>query len=621
MKTDKYKNRQFVIKGAIILTVLIFSVQLFFLQIFNEDYRTFADNNAFLKKTIYPSRGLITDRTGKIIVSNKPSYDVMLVMKEMKNFDTLEFCKTLKIDREFFDERIAEIKNRRINRGYSPYSPQLFASMLSIEEYGLLQEKLYKFSGVYIQSRTLREYAYPVAAQVLGNVGEVNKRMIENDTTNYYIPGDYAGLNGLEEQYEKLLRGEKGYEIFLRNSFGKVVERYENGIYDKEAIKGNDVQISLDIELQEYGEYLLQNKIGSVVAIEPSTGEILAAVSAPSFSPSLLVGAERAENFKALNQDKTTLPLLNRAFMGRYAPGSTFKTLNAMIFQQEGIISSSTRYPCRMGYTVGRFHLGCHSHSSPLNLPQSVQHSCNAYYCYAFRSLLDADKYDNIDTSFEVWKNHVVSFGFGYKLGVDIPSENQGFIPNSKTYRRIYGNYWKSLNIVSLSIGQGEILATPVQIANLSAAIANRGYWVVPHFFKSTDNDSVAFNFEKRETSVEKWCFEPIIEGMEMAVNGAEGSTARIAKIEDIVVCGKTGTAQNPHGEDHSLFMAFAPKDDPKIAIAVVVENAGFGATWAAPIGSLMIEKYLKREISPKRAWVESHITNADFISKNVKED
>lgn len=598
--------------SIIVVVMFTFIIRLFYLQIISDEYKYYAKDNAFLEKTIYPSRGLIYDRHGELLVYNEPSYDVMIVMQEAKNLDTLSLCKILHITKTKFDERIREIKNKRLNPGYSRYTPQLLVSQISVEEYGELQEKLFKFQGIYIHPRTLRGYTYQNAANILGYINEVPKKVVEEN--DYYKAGDYIGISGIEKQYEELLRGEKGREILLRNSHGRIVGNYSDGIYDIASEKGHDLQLTIDMQLQRYGEFLMQNKIGGIVAIEPSTGEILAAVSSPSYLPSMMVGRKRSENYPVLNNDPNR-PLLDRCLKGRYAPGSTFKTVNALTFLQEDIIRSQTCFGCRMGYQVGHFHLGCHNHRSPLNLSESIQHSCNAYYCYAFRNMLDNPKYGSVSAAFEVWKNHVVAFGFGYRLGIDMPSEDRGYIPNSLVYDKLYGkNRWKSLNIVSLSIGQGEVTATPAQIANLAAAIANKGYWYTPHFLKSVMDADTIITFEKHNVNVDAHNFEPIIKGMEMAVNATDGGTARVARLDSIVVCGKTGTAQNSHGKDHSVFMAFAPKDNPRIAIAVLVENAGFGATWAAPIASLMIEKYLKGNIAPQRQWLEDRISNAVIL-------
>ncbi len=610
MLNDEFGNRRFIIGGLMILVVLIYIIRLFDLQILDNTYQDKADSNAFLKKIEFPARGLIKDRNGEILVFNKPAYDVMMVVREMKDFDTLTFCKLLNITPMNFTERTKEMHRRK---GYSPYTPQPFMTQLSAEDYGILQEQLFRFPGISLQKRTLRDYNYHNAALLLGSIGEVNKKMIDADP-DFYIQGDYAGQNGIEQTYEKYLRGEKGMEIFLRDAHGRVQGRYENGDYDVASRPGKDLTLSIDINLQAYGEKLMQNKVGSIAAIDPSTGEILALVSSPTYDPSLLVGRKRSMNYAKLLNDPL-LPLYDRPMMACYPPGSTFKTANALILQQEKIIREYTAFPCHSGYHVGSFTVGCHAHFSPLNLIQSVQHSCNAYYCAGFRAMMDHPKYKGISNSFEVWKKHVVSLGFGYKLGADVPNEKRGFIPNSKYYDQIYGeNRWKSLMIVSNSIGQGEILATPLQIANLAAIIANRGYYYVPHLVKDIEGQQLDSLYRtKKVSTIDSIYFIPVIEGMELVMSSGTGYASRI---DSIAVCGKTGTAQNPHGEDHSLFMAFAPKNDPKIAICVVVENSGFGATWAAPIATLMMEKYLKGYIPRRRLWMEDRILNANLLPK-----
>lgn len=612
MLNDQFGNRRFVIGGLMIVVVVIYIIRLFNLQILDDSYTDKADSNAFLKEIDFPARGVIKDRNGKILVFNKPAYDIMMVTREMKNFDTLMFCKLLNISHIDFIQRTKEMKRRR---GYNPYTPQPFMTQLSSEDYGVLQEQLFRFQGISLQNRTLRDYNYHNAALLLGSIGEVGKETLKADTIDhFYIPGDYAGQNGIEQTYEKYLRGEKGVRIFLRDAHGRVKGRYENGDLDVESKPGKDLTLSIDIDLQVYGEQLMNNKVGSIAAIDPSTGEILALVSSPTYDPSLLVGRKRSENYMQLKNDPL-LPLFDRPMMACYPPGSTFKTANALILQEEKIITPATAYPCQRGYHVGSFTVGCHAHSSPLNLVQSVQHSCNAYYCAGFRAMMDHPKYKNIANAFETWKQHVVSLGFGYKLGADVPNEKRGFIPNAKYYDKWYGEgRWKSLMIVSNSIGQGEIQATPLQLANLASIIANRGYYYVPHLVKHIDGfqlDSTYTN--KRVTSIESQYFTPVVDGMELVMRSGTGYASRI---DSIVVCGKTGTAQNPHGEDHSIFMAFAPKDDPKIAICVVVENSGFGATWAAPIATLMMEKYLKGYIPKRRKWMEERMLNANLLPK-----
>lgn len=612
MTNDIYANRKFVIAGLILTVVLIYLIRLINLQLVDDSYSSQADNNAYLKKVQFPARGIIRDRNNKVLVFNKLSYDAMIVPREMKDFDTVEFCQSVKIDKQTFKAKMREMRSKA---GYSPYTPQLLIAQLDAHDYGILQEKSFLFPGMYLQKRTLREYNYPNAALLLGSIGEVGRKTLKADSIDhFYVPGDYAGQNGVELTYEKYLRGEKGEEFFLRDAHGRIQGKLEDGLYDRESKPGLDLQLSIDIDLQAYGEKLMQNKVGSVAAIDPETGEILALVSSPTYDPSLLVGRKRSVNYEKLLNDPLK-PLFDRPMMACYPPGSTFKTVNALIFEQEKIVSPWTAFPCTQGYHVGSFTVGCHAHSSPLTLIPSIQHSCNAYYCAGFRNMMDHRKYKNISNAFEVWKNHVVSQGFGYKLGADVPNEKRGYIPNSGVYDKIYGEgRWKSLMIVSNSIGQGEVLATPLQIANLAATIANRGFYIVPHLVKHIEGATIDSLYIKRHyTTIDSIYYEPVVEGMDLVMKNGTGWGARIDSID---VCGKTGTAQNPHGEDHSLFMAFAPKDHPKIAICVVVENSGFGATWAAPIATLMIEKYLKGYIPKRRLWMEERMLNANLLPK-----
>lgn len=607
MVNDSHQSRKTVIAGMMIFLFILFVLQLLNLQIFNTSYKENADSNAFLKKTQYPARGLIYDRKGKLLVYNKPAYDVMVVMKEVIPFDTADFCAAVNIEKETF---IKLIKKIHFNRGYSTYTPQLLLSQLSVEEYAVLQEKLFKFPGFYIQNRTLREYTFPCAAHALGSVGEVSQNDIDKD--EYYTQGDYAGKNGVEKHYENVLRGEKGEEILLRDARGRIKGKYEKGALDKMPVSGKTLMLSLDIELQMYGEQLMQGKIGSIVAIEPATGEILALVSSPSFNPSDLVGRQRSKNFSKLNKDPLK-PLLDRPLMARYPPGSTFKVVNSLIFQQEGIITPSTRFPCHNGFQYGGLHVGCHAHASPLDMRQSLQQSCNSYYCWGLKNMIDNRKYGSVQNAFETWKDKVVSFGFGYRLGVDFPNENRGYIPNAEVYNKVYGkNGWRGLTIISIAIGQGEVISTPIQTANLAAIVANRGYFYTPHIVKRIKGGKLDTTYvRKRVVGVDKKYFEAVVDGMEMCVTGGTG---RIAQLDSMRVCGKTGTAQNPHGKDHSIFMAFAPRDNPKIAIAVFVENAGFGATWAGPVASLMMEKYLKGSIKPSRKYLEERMFNTNLL-------
>ncbi len=616
-KNYNLEKRKYVISGFIIVIAIIYLIRLFGLQINNDKYKEYADSNAFLKKTIYPSRGIIYDRNGELIVYNQPAYDVMIIPRDVQGFDTLDFCRTLNITKEDLLKRITDMKDRSINPGYSSYTPQRLISHLSIEDYGRLQEKLYRYPGFFIQKRILRQYNHLTAANLLGNIREVNAKDIENDS--YYQAGDYCGDVGVEKSYEKYLRGKKGVEVLIRDARGRIQGKYENGINDISPISGKDIKLSIDVELQKYAESLMSNKIGAIVAIEPATGEILALVTSPTYDPTLLVGRNRGKNYKELAKDKYK-PLFNRATMASYPPGSTFKPSQGLILLQEKIVTTGTPYPCSKGYVSGGLKLGCHPHSSPITLKPALETSCNAYFCWGFKALIDKrSKYGSTANAFEVWKKHLVSLGFGYPLGVDLPSESRGFLPNANWYSDRYGeNHWSANTIISVSIGQGEVSATPLQIANLCATIANRGWFITPHIVKEV-KDSVLPEelLKKRYPTIDKKHYKPIIDGMRMAViNG----TCKKADLDDIEVCGKTGTAQNPHGRDHSAFIGFAPYNNPKIAVCVYVENAGFGAAYGVPIGSLVIEKYLTDTIRPERKGMERQmLTSNTIVNSGVK--
>ncbi len=613
-KGYKLENRKYVIGGFICLIVAIYIFRLFSLQISNDKYKESADSNAFFKRVIYPSRGLIYDRNNKLIVFNKPAYDVMLIPRDVDQFDTLTFCNTLSISKEELTNRWKEMKNPEKNPGYSAYTPQRLISHLSEEDYGKFQEKLYQFPGFFIQKRTVREYAYSNGANILGNIREVSASDIERD--HYYRRGDYTGDLGVEKSYETALRGNKGMEILMKDALGRIKGKYENGIHDTFPVSGKNLRLSIDIDLQKYGEELMQGKIGAIVALEPSTGEILALVTSPSYDPSLLVGKERGKNYTTLVKDHYK-PLYDRALQGAYPPGSTFKPTQGLIFLQEGIVNLKTMYPCYRGYVNG-LRVGCHPHASPISLKPALQTSCNAYFCWGFKNMIDKKGTKPAD-QFEKWKNYLVEMGYGYKLGVDLPSESRGFIPNSEFYSKSFrGRSWTANSIISVSIGQGEVLATPLQIANLCATIANRGYFYTPHVVKEISDSIIDTKYrEKHKPNIKRSYYEDIAEGMRMAVLGG---TCRGANIPGIEVCGKTGTAQNPHGKDHSAFIGFAPYKNPKIAVAVYVENAGYGATYGVPIGSLIIEKYLNSEISPQRKGIEERMLNSNtIISSGVK--
>lgn len=614
-KDYNLEKRKYVIGGFIVFIVIIFIFRLYSIQLDDDKYKNSADNNAFLKKTVYPSRGIIYDRNGELVVYNQPAYDVMMIPRDVAPFDTADFCRTLNITREQFDKRLVDMKK---SPGYSSYTPQTFLTQLSAQDYGRLQEKLYRFPGFFIQKRILRQYNHLAAANVLGNIREVSPADIEADS--YYERGDYCGDLGIEKSYDRYLRGIKGKEILIRDANGRIQGRYQDGAYDIPATSGRNLKLSLDIELQQYAESLMVNKIGAVVAIEPATGEILAMVSSPTYDPTTLIGRQRGANYARLNQDPYH-PLFDRALMGAYPPGSTFKPTQGLILLQEGIIDLNTAYPCYRGFISGGLRVGCHGHGSPLALKPALQTSCNAFFCWGLKNMLDnrRSKYGSVANAFETWKLHLVSMGYGYRLGVDLPSEGRGFIPNAKFYNKIYGeNHWSANTIISIAIGQGEILATPLQIANLCATVANRGWFITPHVVKEIQDTVIDTQYlEKHYPTIDRRHYDAVAEGMRMAVTGG---TCRLANLPDIEVCGKTGTAQNPHGKDHSAFIGFAPYNDPKIAVCVYVENAGFGATYGVPIGSLIIEKYLTGKISPQRKYIEERMLNSNtIISSGVK--
>ena len=587
-KDYNLEKRKYVISGFIVAIIVVYIIRLVQLQVLDNTYKAHADNNAFMEKVIYPSRGLIYDRNGKLVVYNTPEYDLVMIPKDVTPFDTIDFCNTLKISRAEFDHRWQEMKK---SRNYSAFTQQVFMNHLTAEDYGRLQEKLYRFQGFYVVQRILRQYNYPVAANVLGDIREVNARDIENDS--YYRPGDYTGDLGIEKSYETWLRGIKGKEILIRDATGKIKGHYNDGADDVSPVAGNNLKLSIDIDLQAYGELLMQGKVGAIVCIEPKTGEILALVSSPTYDPALLMGKERGKNYSDLVSNRLK-PLYDRSIMAAYPPGSTFKPSQGLIFLQEGIISTSTVFPCHRGYINAGLRVGCHGHGSPIPLKPALQTSCNAYFCWGFKYMMDKrSKYGSTGKAFEIWKNHMVSMGYGYKLGIDMPGESRGFIPNTAFYDKIYGKgKWVGQTIISDAIGQGEILATPLQIANLSATIANRGHYITPHVVKNIEGVGVLKkNLERHDTDIDKRYYNDIVEGMRMAVLGG---TCTRANIPGLDVCGKTGTAQNPHGRDHSVFMGFAPMNDPKIAVCVYVENAGFGAAFGVPIGALMIQRYLR---------------------------
>lgn len=601
--------RRYVIAGVAIFIVTVYIIRLFTLQIMSDDYKKNADSNAFLKKVEFPARGVISDRNGKLLVYNQNAYDIMVVMNEEKGrLDTTEFCNSLGITKEFFIKRMEEIKDRNKNPGYSRFTQQLFMSQLSEKEFSVFQEKIYRFPGFYVQRRSIRQYTMPYAAHVLGDVAEVSAADIEEDS--YYQPGDYIGKMGVEKSYEKQLRGEKGVQIMLRDAHGRIQGSYMNGKFDRRPVPGKDLTLSLDIKLQALGERLLEGKIGSIVAIEPSTGEVLCMVSSPTYDPRTVTGRKRGKMHAMLSRNPWK-PLLNRSIMGMYPPGSTFKTTQGLTFLTEGIIGPGTSFPCHHGFYCRGLHVGCHGHASPISLVPAIGTSCNGYFCWGLYYMLgNRKKYKNVQEGMNTWRDYMVSMGFGYKLGIDLSGEKRGLIPNAQYYDKAYRGSWNALTVISIAIGQGEVLLTPLQIANLGATIANRGYFYTPHVVKKVKGEQLEAKFrEKHYTKASRRAYEYIVAGMRRAVTGG---TCRAADRADYEVCGKTGTAQN-HGQDHSIFMGFAPMNNPKIAIAVYVENGGFGADYGVPIGALMMEQYIKGKLSP-----ESEKRATDFQRRRI---
>ena len=594
MKDYGLENRKYVIGGVAIFIVVVYIIRLFTLQIMSDDYKKNADSNAFLKKIDYPSRGVITDRNGKLLVFNQPSYDIMVVMNEAKGrLDTLDFCQTLGITREEFDKRMETIKDRSKNPGYSRFTQQLFISQLSDKDFSIFHEKIFRYPGFYIQRRSIRQYQYPVAAHVLGDVAEVSPADIEED--DYYQPGDYIGKLGVERKYEKQLRGEKGVQILLRDAHGRIQGSYMNGALDKRPVPGKNLTLGIDYDLQALGERLMEGKIGSIVAIEPTTGEVLCMVSSPNYDPRIMVGRARSKNHRRLSTDPMK-PLLNRSIMGQYPPGSTFKTTQGLTYLSEGIINPSTPFGCSHGFYFRGLHVGCHGHASPLSIVPALSTSCNAFFCWGLYYMIgNRSKYGSVQNAMNTWRDYMVSMGFGYKLGIDLPGEKRGLIPNAEFYDKAYRGSWNGLTIISISIGQGEVNATPLQIASLGATIANRGYFYVPHVVRKVQGEPLDTTYTTRHyTKATKKAYDYVVEGMRASVLG--GTCRALAKY-DFMACGKTGTAQN-RGHDHSVFMGFAPMNNPKIAVAVYVENGGWGADYGVPLGGLIMEQYIHGKLS-----------------------
>ncbi len=586
-----YSSRKYVVIAIFCVAVLILLIKLFMIQIVDQSYKRSSDNNTLRYITQYPARGKIFDRNGKLLVYNEAIYDIMVIPRHVKNLDTLAFCSAIGITRESFDERMKKAKR------YSSFSPSVFMTQITKEEYGKIAENLHQYTGFYFQTRSVRNYPYPIAAHTLGNIGEVSKKDLERD--DYYKSGDYIGKSGIESFYEQELRGEKGCKIIVVDVHNREKDRFMDGAFDTLPVAGKDIYLGLDAELQAYGEKLLKNKTGSIVAIEPSTGQILAMVTSPSYDPNELVGRVRGENYQKLLDDSLK-PLVNRATSGIYPPGSTFKMVNGLIVLQSGVVKTNTTYPCNGPESQP---IRCtHHHNSPVALYEAIENSCNPYFWETFKDMFASSRFASSKEAYQYWYDLVTSFGLGSTFKTDIPSEMAGNIPKSSFYDKMYRGVWNAMTIRSLSIGQGEILVTPLQLANMAAAIGNEGYYYPPHLIKSfSDETPIDSNMTtKRVIDIKAQHFKDVKIGMCRVFEGESG-TARFSKIDSIQVAGKTGTAENPHGDDHSLFMGFAPADNPKIAIAVVVENAGFGSQWAAPIASLMIEKYLRGYIKDNR--------------------
>ncbi|PWI29382.1 penicillin-binding protein 2 [Flavobacteriaceae bacterium LYZ1037] len=591
--------RQFLLFIIIIIVGLTFIGRLFYLQVYNLEGHNLFDDNAIRKVYDYPKRGFVYDRNGKLLVSNQPSYDVMVIPREVKPLDTLEFCSLLKIDKEQFNKIYKKAYH------YSPRLPSVFVPQLSKEDYAALQEKMRKYEGFYIQKRSLRDYQTTIGANVLGYIAEATPYQIENDP--YYNMGDLIGKQGVELSYEEELRGVKGIKFIQKDRFNRDIGPYKDGVYDTLPKQGRDITISIDSELQKYGERLMQMKHGGIVAIEPNSGEILALVSAPTYDPNLLVGRKRSRNFTKLYNDTINRPLIDRGLLRMHEPGSPFKVFVALVALQENAITPQTTVFCNGGYNYGgRKPMGCHCGGGKRDLVLGIAKSCNSYFANAFRKSIDM--YPDAGNSMDIWSNHMKSFGFGDFLGYDLAIGKKGNMPNGAYYDKWYPDFnWGATTIISNSIGQGEVLVTPIQLANATAAIANKGYYYTPHIIKHIEGKPIDKKYTtKNQTTIDPKHFDPVIQGLFDVYNNG---TAWFLKVPGIDVCGKTGTAENftiidgkrTQLTDHSIFIAFAPKDDPKIALAVFVENGYYGARWAGRIASLMIEKYLKGEVTLKQ--------------------
>ncbi|EOR93221.1 Penicillin-binding protein 2 (PBP-2) [Arcticibacter svalbardensis MN12-7] len=605
---NSFFQRKYVVQGIFIAVALVLLARLFYIQVIDKSYFLSANNNVLRKVVIYPARGIILDRKGRILVQNEPVYDLMVIPREVVQFDTLEFLRLIKLDKKGFDKRLTKARN------FSPYRASIFEKQLSAQTFAALQEKLTQFQGFYVQKRSVRRYPDSIASQFFGYINEV----VPSDITRsrgYYKAGDYIGRTGVEKSYEDLLRGQRGVENQMVDAFNRPKGHFAEGAYDTLSVTGKKLISSLDRDIQILGEKLMVNKIGSIVAIEPSTGEILAFVSSPTYDPNLMVGREKGNNYMKLLRNPSN-PLFIRPIMAEYPPGSIFKVINALVAQQMGRINAETRFFCPGAYYYGRRgKMGCtHAHGS-LTLAQSIQFSCNTYYGNVYKQMIDRSGMRSVN-AYRKWHDMVNHFGIGSKLGVDMPNEKKGLLPTAEFYTRHFkSDRWTSAYNISLSIGQGELGITPLQMANVAATVANRGYYYTPHLIRGIGEDHIvkAAYTKKNYSGVDARYYGPVIEGMFGAVNKPGGTAYPIAQIQGIEVCGKTGTVQNPHGENHSVFFAFAPRINPKIAIAVVVENAGYGAVWSAPIASLLIEQYLKGKITRPKYYTD-RLYNANLL-------
>ncbi|UTW64236.1 penicillin-binding protein 2 [bacterium SCSIO 12741] len=600
---NPFEDRKFVILGIFFTVVLIFIGRLFYIQIVDDSYALSARNQAVRYVTQYPVRGLIYDRHGELLVYNEAAYDLMVIPRRVKDLDTLGFCELVGITDSTFVAKMEKAKD------YSTYKASILLKQIPAGHWAKISERLYKYKGFFGQKRTLRKYPAAAAGHTLGYISEVNYNDLEKDP--YYLKGDYIGKRGLEREYEAELRGKRGKKVLMVDVHNRVKGSYMNGKYDTLPVSGFNLISTLDRELQVYGEKLMQGKRGSIVAIEPSSGEILAMVSAPGYDPNLLVGRPRSENYNRLQANDSLNPLFNRAISAEYRPGSIFKLVQSLIALESGVIRPETRFVCN------RSIIGCHGAHTNDDLMNAIKHSCNPYFYQVYKRMIQPGEKSNLIDDAHIglarWQKKVRKFGFGVRLQTDLPGVHRGSVPGVTLYDKWYRGSWNFRTIYSNSIGEGELQVIPIQMANLASIIANKGYYYTPHFIRSIgENDSIREAYRVRHnTDVSEEHFEPVIEAMYQVVNES-GGTARRARMDSVVVCGKTGTVQNDPWPDHSVFIAFAPRENPKIAIAVYVEYSDFGGTWSAPIASLMIEKYLYGEVT--RLEKEKRILDAEFL-------